>query len=68
MTFNKINELSENLNKGIQYYIDRLDMSSRDRELFYDLIKFSYEEGRIKGKYEFLNDINNNSDEQTKLD
>lgn len=56
--FNPINELSPSLNKGIQLFIDRLDMSSRDRELFYDILKFTFDEGRISGKENYLNEIN----------
>ena len=36
-------------------FIDRIDcMYGRDRELFYDLIGFAFDEGRIKGKEEIL--------------
>jgi hypothetical protein len=56
--FNPINELSPSLNKGIQLFIDRLDMTSRDRELFYDILKFTFDEGRITGKENYLNEIN----------
>lgn len=56
--FNPINELSPSLNKGIQLFIDRLDMSQRDRELFYDILKFTFDEGKIRGKENYLNEIN----------
>ena len=55
--FKHFEELSPSLNKGIQLYIDRLDMDSRNRELFYDIIKFSYNEGYIKGNEDYLNEV-----------
>lgn len=57
--FKNLDELSPTLNKGIQLYIDRLDMDSRNRELFYDIIKFSYHEGYIKGKEDYLQEKSN---------
>jgi hypothetical protein len=54
--FKHFDNLSESLNKGIQLYTERLDMTQRDRELFYDLINFSFLEGKISGKEEVLKD------------
>ena len=60
MSFKTLDELSPSLNKGIQFFIDRLDMTQRDRELFYDILGFTFDEGKISGKEEFLNEINEN--------
>jgi|APGre2960657505_1045072.scaffolds.fasta_scaffold139615_2 hypothetical protein len=65
--FKHFEELSPALNKGIQLYIERLDMTQRDRELFYDIINFTYLEGKIQGKEEYLtetSDFNNKSNEE----
>lgn len=64
--FKHFEELSPSLNKGINLYIERLDMTQRDRELFYDIIKFTFDEGKLQGKQEFLNEINEN--DETKFD
>jgi len=52
-----MNELSPSLNKGLQLFIERLDMTQRDRELFYDILGFTFDEGRIRGKEDYLNEI-----------
>lgn len=57
MAFKYIEELSPSLNKGIQFYIERLDMTQRDRELFYDILGFTFDEGRIRGKEDYLKEI-----------
>jgi hypothetical protein len=48
--------MSSNLNRGMQLFIERMDMTQRDRELFYDLIGFAYQEGKIAGKEEIINE------------
>ena len=58
--FKHFNELSPSLNKGIQFYVERMDMTQRDRELFYDIIGFAFDEGKIAGKEKFLEDQNEN--------
>jgi len=35
-------------------------MTQRDRELFYDIIGFAFDEGKIAGKEKFLEDKNEN--------
>ena len=35
-------------------------MTQRDRELFYDIIGFAFDEGKIAGKEKFLEDQNEN--------
>jgi len=35
-------------------FMERLDMSARDREIFEDLALFAYNEGKICGKEEYL--------------
>jgi hypothetical protein len=62
MSFKTLNELSPSLNKGIQFYIERLDMTQRDRELFYDILGFTFDEGKISGKEEYLNEINSENE------
>jgi hypothetical protein len=65
--FKDLNFLSSNLTKGIDLFIDRLDMTQRDRELFYDIINFTYLEGKIQGKEDYLtetSDFNNKSNEK----
>lgn len=64
--FKHFDELSPSLNKGINLYIERLDLTQRDRELFYDIIKFTFDEGKLQGKQEFLNEINEK--DETKFD
>ena len=54
MEFKYFEEFSPALNKGIQLYVDRLDMTGRDRELFYDILNFAYSEGKISGMEEFV--------------
>lgn len=58
--------LSENLNKGLDMFIERMDMTNRDRELFYDIINFAFHEGRITGKEEILDEPKKYSDEKIK--
>ena len=60
MSYKTMDELSPSLNKGVQFFIERLDMTQRDRELFYDILGFTFDEGKIRGKEEFLNEINEN--------
>ncbi len=65
--FKDLNFLSSNLTKGIDLFIDRLDMTQRDRELFYDIINFTYSEGKLQGKEDYLKEItdfNNKSNEE----
>lgn len=64
MSFKTFQELSPSLNKGLQLFIERLDMTQRDRELFYDIIGFTFDEGKIAGKEEYLNEIKTINDEQ----
>jgi len=55
MSFRELKELSPTFNKSMNNFIVRIDcMYGRDRELFYDLIGFAFDEGRIKGKEEIL--------------
>jgi len=54
--FKTYQEMSSNLNRGMQLFIERMDMTQRDRELFYDLIGFAYQEGKIAGKEEIINE------------
>ena len=60
MSYKTMDELSPSLNKGVQFFIERLDMTQRDRELFYDILGFTFDEGKITGKEEFLNETNEN--------
>lgn len=64
MSFKYMNELSPSLNKGLQLFIERLDMTQRDRELFYDIIGFTFDEGKITGKEEYLNEIKSNTNDE----
>ncbi len=57
--FKSLNFLSSNLTKGINLFIDKLDMTQRERELFYDIINFTYNEGKIQGKEDYLGEVNN---------
>jgi hypothetical protein len=66
--FKSLNHLSQNLCKGIDLFIDRLDMTQRDRELFYDIINFTFDEGKIKGQEDFLNQIPNTKKDEQKED
>jgi hypothetical protein len=54
--FKHFDELSPSLNKAVQFYTERLDMTQRDRELFYDIIGFAFDEGTIRGKEDYLKD------------
>jgi hypothetical protein len=54
MNFKHFEEFSPALNKGIQLYIERLDLDGRNRELFYDLLSFAYSEGKIAGIEELV--------------
>jgi len=52
--FKYLEDLSPTLNKGIDLYVDRLDLDKRNRELLFDILRFVYDEGKIKGKEEYL--------------
>jgi hypothetical protein len=54
--FKHFDELSPSLNNAVQFYTERLDMNQRDRELFYDIIGFAFDEGTIRGKEDYLKD------------
>jgi hypothetical protein len=54
MEFKQVDYVSPQLRVGIDSFIERMDMCSRDRELFYDIIGFAYTEGKIRGKEEIL--------------
>lgn len=54
MEFQHLGHVSPNLNKNINDFVNRLDMTGRDRELFYDIINQIFEEGKIKGKLEII--------------
>ena len=54
--FKHFKELSPSLNKAIQFFTERMDMTQRDREIFYDIIGFAFDEGKIAGKEAFLKD------------
>jgi hypothetical protein len=56
MEFKKIDLISDPLNQAISSFVDRMDMTGRDREIFYDILGFVYDEGKIKGKEEILFD------------
>lgn len=56
MQFKKLEDISDPLNQAIQSFIERMDMTGRDREIFYDILGFVYDEGKIKGKEEILLD------------
>ncbi len=60
------NHLSINLNRGLDILIDRLDMNQRDREIFYDIVNFAFQEGRIAGKEEILDEVKSNAKEDDK--
>jgi len=60
MEFRELTELSPQLNTAINHFIDRLDMTGRDRELFYDIVGFAFDEGKLAGKEIILKDINDN--------
>jgi hypothetical protein len=60
MEFRELTELSPQLNTAITGFIDRLDMNGRDRELFYDIVRFAFDEGKLTGKEIILKDINEN--------
>jgi len=60
MEFRELTELSPQLNTAIMGFIDRLDMNGRDRELFYDIVRFAFDEGKLTGKEIILKDINEN--------
>lgn len=59
MSYKTMDELSPSLNKGVQFFIERLDMTQRDRELFYDILGFTFDEGKITGKEEYLKETLN---------
>ena len=54
--FKNLDNLSPTLNKGIDLYLERLDIDQRNRELFFDIISFVFDEGKIAGKEEYLNE------------
>ena len=54
MSFRNLDYVSPSLNTAVSAYIERMDMSQRDRELFYDIVGFAFDEGKIQGKEEIL--------------
>jgi hypothetical protein len=54
MSFRNLDYVSPSLNIAISAYVDRMDMTQRDRELFYDIVGFAFDEGKIRGKEEVL--------------
>lgn len=54
MSFRNLDYVSPSLNTAISAYIERMDMTQRDRELFYDIVGFAFDEGKIRGKEEIL--------------
>jgi hypothetical protein len=48
--------LSSTLNELMFKFIDRLNMNTRDREILEDLALFIYQEGKLDGKEEYLNE------------
>jgi len=62
--FKQFNNLSPSLNKGIQLFTERLDMTQRDRQLFYDIIGFTFDEGKIKGAEEYLNETKKENEQE----
>lgn len=53
------NNLTEPLKKGINLFIDRLDMKEKDRKLFFEILRFTYNEGIIHGMEKVLNEETN---------
>jgi len=47
---------SSTLNELMFKFIDRLNMNTRDREILEDLALFIYQEGKLDGKEEYLNE------------
>lgn len=69
MSFRNLEFVSPALNKAIQAYVERIDATQRDRELLYDIVGFAFDEGRIQGKEELINEKPINEDKiQTKED
>lgn len=66
MEFRYLEELSPQLNTAVGAFIDRMDMTGRDRELFYDIIGFAFDEGKIKGKEEILLEETNQKEDGQK--
>jgi hypothetical protein len=66
--FKHFKELSPSLNKGIQLFTERMDMTQRDRELFYDIIGFAFDEGKISGKEDFLKDMTESLKENKQIE
>jgi hypothetical protein len=56
MEFRNLEHLSPQLNIAIESFKDRLDMTQRDGELFYEIINFTYLEGKIKGTENIIAD------------
>lgn len=54
MSFRNLDYVSPSLNTAISAFIDRMDMTQRDRELFYDIVGFAFDEGKIQGKEDIL--------------
>jgi hypothetical protein len=54
MSFRNLDYVSPSLNIAISAFIDRMDMTQRDRELFYDIVGFAFDEGKIQGKEDIL--------------
>jgi len=56
--FRNLPYVSHTLQTSIDGFIERMDMTQRDRELFYDIVGFAFDEGKIRGKEQVLNGTN----------
>jgi hypothetical protein len=52
----KLENLSSNLKRAVLAFPDRVGMSEQDRKIFFDIVGFAFNEGKISGKEELLLD------------
>ena len=64
MAFKQLSHMSPQLQNIVDSFIERMDMDSRDRDFFYDIIGFAYNEGKIKGKEEIIYGEETNQNEE----
>jgi hypothetical protein len=58
----KLEHLSSNLKRAVLAFPERVGMSEEDRRIFFNIVGFAFNEGKILGKEEYLLDVKNENE------